>query len=160
MCIRDRGYGVDKNVQAPTILTNAGFDCTLIGKVADIVANDGGASISCVPTEEVMRLTVQAVKSMEEGFICTNVQETDLAGHSQSAAAYREILEIAYQGTMCIRDSKNTGDRIQPISEYQEKFGVSRGTVQNAFTYLKECGAVAVSYTHLRYWSNSGWQAY
>ena len=37
--------------------------------------------------------------------------------------------------------SKNAGDRIQPISEYQEKFGVSRGTVQNAFTYLKECGA-------------------
>lgn len=42
--------------------------------------------------------------------------------------------------------SKNTGDRIQPISEYQEKFGVSRGTVQNAFTYLKECGAVELEH--------------
>ena len=42
--------------------------------------------------------------------------------------------------------SKNTGDRIQPISEYQEKFGVSRGTVQNAFTYLKECGAVVLEH--------------
>ena len=42
--------------------------------------------------------------------------------------------------------SKNAGDRIQPISEYQEKFGVSRGTVQNAFTYLKECGAVKLEH--------------
>lgn len=42
--------------------------------------------------------------------------------------------------------SKNAGDRIQPISEYQEKFGVSRGTVQNAFTYLKECGAVVLEH--------------
>ena len=39
---RHLGYGVDKQVQAPTILTNAGVHCTLIGKVADIVANDGG----------------------------------------------------------------------------------------------------------------------
>ena len=34
------GYGVDKNVQAPTILTAAGIPVTLIGKVADIVANE------------------------------------------------------------------------------------------------------------------------
>ena len=40
------GYGVDKNVQAPTILTDAGIPVTLIGKVADIVANDKGTSIS------------------------------------------------------------------------------------------------------------------
>ena len=29
--------------------------------------------------------------------------------------------------------SRNAGDRILPISEYQDKFGVSRGTIQNAF---------------------------
>lgn len=92
------GYGVDKNVQAPTILTNAKVPVTLIGKVADIVANDGGKSISCVPTEECMELTIHAVQEMERGFICTNVQETDLAGHSQSSAAYRKILEQADKG--------------------------------------------------------------
>lgn len=115
---RHLGYGVDKNVQAPTILTNAGFDCTLIGKVADIVANEGGESISCVPTEEVMRLTVQAVKSMEEGFICTNVQETDLAGHSQSAAAYREILEIADQGIGAVLEEMTAEDILVVMADH------------------------------------------
>ena len=89
------GYGVDPAVQAPTILTDAGINCTLIGKVADIVHNEKGTSVSCVPTAECMDLTVEALQKMEEGFICTNIQETDLAGHSQSSLRYREILEIA-----------------------------------------------------------------
>ena len=38
--------------------------------------------------------------------------------------------------------SKNVGDRIQPISQYQEDFAVSRGTIQNAIRYLEEAGAV------------------
>lgn len=95
---RHLGYGVDKNVQAPTILTNAGIPVTLIGKAADIVANDGGTSISCVPTPECMQLTIDAIKNMDKGFICTNVQETDLAGHSQSTARYKEVLEQADAG--------------------------------------------------------------
>ena len=40
--------------------------------------------------------------------------------------------------------SKNVGDRIWPISQYQEEFGVSRGTMQNAFRYLEEKGAVVL----------------
>ena len=95
---RHLGYGVDKNVQAPTILTRAGVPVTLIGKVADIVANDGGKSISCVPTPQCMDLTLQAVETMDRGFICTNVQETDLAGHSQDSAVYRLRLEQADAG--------------------------------------------------------------
>ena len=89
---------VDRNVQAPTILTRSGVPVTLIGKVADIVANDGGESISCVPTPECMELTCQAVRRMETGFICTNVQETDLAGHSQDTTVYRQRLEEADAG--------------------------------------------------------------
>lgn len=92
------GYGVDKNVQAPTILTNAGIPVVLIGKVADIVVNDGGTSISCVPTRECLGYTIKAIQDMEQGFICTNLQETDLAGHSQSSKNYKKILEIADQG--------------------------------------------------------------
>ncbi len=42
--------------------------------------------------------------------------------------------------------SKNVGDRVQPVSEYEEEFQVSRGTVQNAFKYLKECGAIELEY--------------
>ena len=92
------GYGVDENVQAPTILGKAGIPVTLIGKVADIVTNKMGVSISCVPTDECMQLTITAVKENEQGFICTNVQETDLAGHSQSSMQYRKILEKADRG--------------------------------------------------------------
>ena len=92
------GYGVDENVQAPTILGKAGIPVTLIGTVADIVTNKMGVSISCVPTDECMQLTIKAVKENEQGFICTNVQETDLAGHSQSSMQYRKILEKADRG--------------------------------------------------------------
>ena len=89
------GYGVNPDVQAPTILTKAGIPCTLIGKVADIVHNEMGTSISCVPTAECMDLTYKEMINMEQGFICTNIQETDLAGHSQSTERYKQILEIA-----------------------------------------------------------------
>ncbi len=95
---RHLGYGVDKNVQAPTILTNAGIPVTLIGKVADIVANDRGESISCVPTPECMDLTYRAIVNTDKGFICTNIQETDLAGHGQDSARYKEVLEQADEG--------------------------------------------------------------
>lgn len=92
------GYGVDEKIQAPTILTNAGIPVTLIGKVADIVINNGGKSISCVPTRECLDLTINAFQEMDSGFLCTNVQETDLAGHSQSSKNYKKILEIADEG--------------------------------------------------------------
>ena len=92
------GYGVDQYVQAPTILSEHGIPVTLIGKVADIVANDMGVSISCVPTKQCMDHTIAGFREMERGFICTNIQETDLAGHSQSTKNYREILEAADEG--------------------------------------------------------------
>ena len=52
-----------------SILTKSGIPCTLIGKVADIVANDLGKSISCVPTPEVMEITLNSILEMEQGFI-------------------------------------------------------------------------------------------
>lgn len=46
--------------------------------------------------------------------------------------------------------SKSAGDRIHSISQYQEEFGVSRGTIQNAINYLKEAKAIGlVSHGHL-----------
>ena len=92
---RHLGYGVDKNVQAPTLLTNIGIPVSLFGKVADIVANDHGKLVSCVNTAEVLDLTIAEMKLMKNGFICTNVQETDLAGHSQDSKWYKELLEIS-----------------------------------------------------------------
>lgn len=40
-------------------------------------------------------MTIQEIEILKRGFICTNVQETDLAGHSQDASWYKTLLEIA-----------------------------------------------------------------
>ena len=40
--------------------------------------------------------------------------------------------------------TRKKGDRILSISEYQELFGVSRGTVQNSLNYLKDHHAVSL----------------
>lgn len=124
------GYGVDKNVQAPTILTKNGINCTLIGKVADIVANDMGESISCVPTEKCMQLTYEAMKKIDTGFICTNVQETDLAGHSQSTSEYKHILEIADTGFTKILQELKDDDVLIVMADHgnDPKIGSSRHT--------------------------------
>lgn len=89
------GYGVDESVQVPILLHSEGISTTLFGKVADIVANPYGKSVSCVDTNEVLQLTIEEIKRISRGFICTNVQETDLAGHSMDTKWYKEILEIA-----------------------------------------------------------------
>lgn len=130
---RHLGYGVDKNVQAPTILTKAGIPVTLIGKVADIVANDGGKSISCVPTPEVMDITLREIRTMDHGFICTNVQETDLAGHSQDSARYEEVLLQADAGIARILPELQQDDIliIQADHGNDPDIGTSRHTREN-----------------------------
>lgn len=64
-----------------------------------------------------------------------------------------EINKVLYQKTgVTINNlalnllSKNKGDRIPPISVYQEEFNVARGTIQNAFKYLKNIGAIRLSH--------------
>ncbi|WP_040212523.1 phosphopentomutase [Clostridium polynesiense] len=89
------GYGIDPEVQVPTIMGKAGMKVTLIGKVADIVTNDYGKSIPGVDTEEVLKVTIDELNKTKEGFICTNVQETDLSGHSENVERYANKLEIA-----------------------------------------------------------------
>ncbi len=89
------GYGVNPETQVPTILGKAGIPVTLLGKVADIVENKYGESISCVDTEQVLKLTLDAMKKVETGFICTNVQETDLSGHAEDPYRYANKLLIA-----------------------------------------------------------------
>lgn len=89
------GYGINSEVQVPTILGKRVIPVVLLGKVADIVENDYGKSISCVDTEEVMKHTIEEMGKIESGFICTNVQETDLAGHAENVERYAEKLQIA-----------------------------------------------------------------
>lgn len=91
---RHLGYGVDWTIQVPAILANHNIAVSLFGKVADVVTNENGKSVSCVSTNDVLDLTIEELKRLKEGFICTNVQETDLAGHSQDPVWYKNLLEI------------------------------------------------------------------
>lgn len=112
------GYGVDKNVQAPTILANAGIPVSLFGKVADIVANDDGKSVSCVDTSDVLDLTIAELSNMSNGFICTNVQETDLAGHSQNVEWYKDLLVIADKKIGLILEKLNENDILVVMADH------------------------------------------
>lgn len=89
------GYGVDPNVQVPTILGKAGVPVFLLGKVADVVQNPYGTSLSTVDTEKVLRQTLELVRQNKDGFFCTNVQETDLSGHQENPALYAQKLRVA-----------------------------------------------------------------
>lgn len=130
---RHLGYGVDKNVQAPTILTKHGIPVSLFGKVADIVANDDGKSVSCVDTSEVLDLTIQEVKCMSNGFICTNVQETDLAGHSQDSNWYKQLLKISDEKIAKIIDLLNPEDILVIMADHgnDPDIGHNRHTREN-----------------------------
>lgn len=89
------GYGVDERVQVPYILGEHGVDVHLLGKVADVCANRFGESESIVDTAAVLARTLELVEAGTPGFICTNVQETDLAGHAEDAARYADRLTVA-----------------------------------------------------------------
>ena len=89
------GYGVDPSEQVPFLLAERGIPVMLFGKVADIVDNPQGRSVSWVDTGEVMCMTYGAFEALDRGFICTNVQETDLAGHREDVRGYVSCLETA-----------------------------------------------------------------
>ncbi len=89
------GYGVDSTEQVQSKLyEQKKVKTAFIGKVADICKNDYGVSYSIVSTEAVMNKTIEAVQSNLYGFICANVQETDLAGHSENPKIYADKLQI------------------------------------------------------------------
>lgn len=130
---RHLGYGVDETVQVPTILTNHNIPVSLFGKVADIVANEHGKSVSCVDTTQVLNLTIQEIQSLPFGFICTNVQETDLAGHSQDSHWYKELLEIADKKIEKIISLLNENDILVVMADHgnDPNIGHNRHTREN-----------------------------
>lgn len=89
------GYGVDPLVQAPAQLYKVNIPTVLVGKVADIVANPHGTSYEkLVDSQTIMDITLQEIQKPGDAFICTNIQETDLAGHAQSVDRYADCLQL------------------------------------------------------------------
>jgi phosphopentomutase len=89
------GYGIDPNVQIPTILDKAGIEVSLIGKVADIVQTKSPHVCPGVDSKMLLERTLSEVERMQDGFICLNIQETDLAGHAEDVDRYADRLEIS-----------------------------------------------------------------
>lgn len=87
------GYGIDPNVQLPSILIRHGIDVALIGKASDIVRGDTKRRFPGVDTNYLFDQFVKQAKEIKNGLIFMNIQETDLAGHSEDTDHYADILE-------------------------------------------------------------------
>jgi len=118
------GYGVDPEVQVPTILGRAGINVTLIGKVADIVENEYGKSIPGVDTEEIMQTAIKEIMSEDTGFIAVNIQETDLAGHAQDIERFAEKLLIADEYIGRIVDHMEDEDMLVVTADHGNDPGI------------------------------------
>ncbi len=92
------GYGVNADVQAPTILGRAGWPVYLLGKAADVVSNQFGVSIPMVDTAQVLIKTRELIAANPAGFFCANIQETDLCGHRENVREYAQKLMLADAG--------------------------------------------------------------
>lgn len=89
------GYGVDAEVQVPAQLYQQGITSVLVGKVADIVANPHGRNYPrLVDSQTILDITLEEMQRPQAAFICTNIQETDLAGHAEDTARYAERLQL------------------------------------------------------------------
>jgi phosphopentomutase len=92
------GFGVDPKTQVPNRLDAVGVPSVLVGKVADIVENPNGRLVPGVDTEEVLRVAADTLRELDRGFVCVNVQETDLAGHREDPGLYASRLVLADRG--------------------------------------------------------------
>lgn len=89
------GYGIDPNVQIPTILEKEGTFVSLIGKTADIIQAEHADRFPGVDTENLYNHLLEKVKEHKNGFFFINIQETDLAGHAEDVERYAAILELS-----------------------------------------------------------------
>ncbi|MBL0701521.1 MAG: phosphopentomutase [Spiroplasma sp.] len=87
------GYGIDETKQVTYMLGESNIDVTLIGKVGDIIIAPKSKYIQGVDTKYLMDQTIETIKKQKTGLIATNIQETDLAGHSQDIKKLAEKIE-------------------------------------------------------------------
>jgi phosphopentomutase len=94
LLVQHLGYGVDPKQQTASIVAQAGFPVTLIGKIADLISCAGANKDPLVPTTAVMQAVMAAFRAEQEGLVAATVQETDLAGHTGDACRFGTLLEI------------------------------------------------------------------
>lgn len=112
------GYGIDPNVQVPTILDQAGVTVSLLGKVADIVQTQSTRLFPGVDSETLFDQLIAEVQQMQDGFICLNIQETDLAGHAEDVMRYSDRLEVSDRRINQLLDYLTEGDLLLVMADH------------------------------------------
>lgn len=112
------GYGIDKNVQIPTILDRHSITVSLIGKVADIVQTESPRLFPGVDTDYLFDCLMDEVGSITHGFIAVNIQETDLAGHAEDVALYANRLEVSSRRIEELLPLLNRGDVLVVMADH------------------------------------------
>ncbi|HFQ8226091.1 TPA: phosphopentomutase [Citrobacter freundii] len=117
--VRHMGYGVDEQVQVPQKLHEAGVPTVLVGKVADIVSNPHGRSWqNLVDSQQIMDITLNEFNAESTVFICTNIQETDLAGHAEDVTRYAERLQLVDLNLSYLLDAMNPDDCLIVMADH------------------------------------------
>ncbi|PTO38651.1 phosphopentomutase [Enterococcus mundtii] len=112
------GYGIDKNVQTPTILDRAGITVSFLGKVADIVQTESKRLFPGVDSDKLFDELIQEVKKVSNGFIALNIQETDLAGHAEDVERYSDRLELSDRRINELLQYLNKGDILIVMADH------------------------------------------
>ena len=112
------GYGIDRNVQIPTILEKKGLTISFLGKVADIIQTDSKRLYPGVDSDYLFDCLIKEVKEIEDGFIALNIQETDLAGHAEDVERYSRHLETSDRRIKELLPLLNTGDVLIVMADH------------------------------------------
>ncbi|TNV20364.1 phosphopentomutase [Buttiauxella sp. B2] len=142
------GFGVDASVQVPQKLHEVDVKTVLIGKVADIAINPHGVSYqNLVDTQQIMDITLDEVQKPGDVFICTNIQETDLAGHAQDVERYAERLQVVDENLARLMGVMQHGDCLVVMADHgnDPTIGHSKHTRENVPLLVWSQGIVNVS---------------
>lgn len=112
------GVDLDRSRQLSTIAARAGLPVTLIGKMADVIECPEAQNLPAVPTEDVLRMTLEAVREKPRGLISANVQEMDLAGHQQDPERWAAVLALSDEGVGRIVEELTARDLLLVLGDH------------------------------------------
>ena len=113
------GYGIDSRTQVPYLLEQQGVPSVLIGKVADIVENPNGTNyMQLVDSDTILALTLKHIQQAGSRFICSNIQETDLAGHAQDVERYADRLQLVDRWLAKLMDAMQPQDCLVVLADH------------------------------------------
>lgn len=132
--VEHMGFGVDASVQVPKKLHDVGIQTVLVGKVADIAINPHGVSYqNLVDSQQIMDITLEEISKAGKAFICTNIQETDLAGHAQDVERYAERLQLVDKNLERLMKAMEQSDCLVVMADHgnDPTIGHSKHTREN-----------------------------